>query len=190
MSIIVPYCGDNIRNTAGAFIKPNGEIIYLKKNDLMHLDYADNYCRGSEYKSLFERRHREKDYSIDPFSSSMLSPKELKVYKAVKFSDLGIDELDFMTDYLCWDLIRIGNVSTGMLIVTSSPQPCVRFFNYEIMEVPIERRRRFIGVTSDRSKLIWYENNELDEAENDDYRVRIRKIKEETALKDRPLFFK
>ncbi len=31
MSIIVPYCGEAIIGTGGAFIKPNGDIVYLIK---------------------------------------------------------------------------------------------------------------------------------------------------------------
>lgn len=188
MSIIVPYRAEELRDSAGAFVKPDGEFIFLKKFGPIHLEYAFNYCRGPAYNSLLLSRHLEKDMSIDPFASSKLSEKDLDMFKTIKLIS-DYDDLEFMRMYLGWDVIRYDyyNDRIRPIILTSSPQPHVRFFNYGLMDAHFIYDGRIIDVCQDG--IVWYKPTFQEIEENERYRVKIKSIKNDVSYKDRHLFF-
>ena len=54
MSLIIPYKEKELYDNEGAFIKPDGEIIYTYG---LHETFSGKYCNGEEYEYLSRLRY-------------------------------------------------------------------------------------------------------------------------------------
>lgn len=205
MSIIVPY-SDKLYDNEGAFIKPNGEIVFTYGE---HERFASNYCNGEEYSYLsrlrygntydpnaFEEYKKEHNYQgkqedIDVFSSTKLTKEQLELYK------LWLEDYDFsrwydLSDFLVL-LLSFDKIETVMrrCITTTNEQPHIRFYNYYLMDwyikhlTPMKYNRQTNRFEHDEKEdwLIRYNEDRKVAEEIDDIKAKVLK-------KDRHLFFK
>ena len=157
MSLIIPYKEKELYNNEGAFIKPNGEIIYTYG---LHEIFSKKYCNGDLYNFLYNCIHPDSILSrydntslsewfeclkayynykgtiedIDEYSSSKLTSEQFKLYK------LWLDKYEFSRSNLFSDfmvyLLEFDKVETVMreTITTTTPNSHIRFFNYYLMD--------------------------------------------------------
>jgi hypothetical protein len=192
MAIILPY-EDKLDMNDGAFIDPSGNILFTYGN---HLDFAKNYCFGSEFDYLSyagsnnEEENHIKEDSMDIFSLSKLNKKQLKLLK-LYLNDYHFLLQHDLTDFLVL-LLRFDKIEklTKRYITTTNAQPHIRFYNYYLMEWRIENQKP-IKYNSDTKQFEsdenfdWLVSKEDMEAEGE-----IEEIKTRVLKKDRPLFFK
>ena len=213
MSIIIPYKEKELYDNEGAFIKPDGEMIYTYG---LHESFSRKYCNGDLYDSLYRCIYPDSFLSqydntslseffeylkvyynykgtieeMDEYSSSKLTQEQLKLYK------LWLDKYEFsrrnlLSDFMVY-LLSFDKVETVMreTITTTNPNPHIRFFNYylmdwDIFEQPPMKYNNDTGLF-EYDKDNWYlGKNEDKEAEEE-----IEEIKAKVLKKDRPLFFK
>ena len=205
MSLIIPYKEKELYDNEGAFIKPDGEIIYTYG---LHEKFSDKYCNGEEYEYLsrlkygntydpnaFEYYKKEHNYQgkqedIDVFGSTKLTSEQLKLYK------LWLDEYEFsrrnlLSDFMVY-LLSFDKVETVMreTITTTNPNPHIRFFNYYLMDwfsinQPPMKYNSKTGLFEYDYNNLYLGNSEDKEAEDE-----IKEIKARVLKKDRHLFFK
>ena len=132
MSLIIPYKEKELYDNEGAFIKPDGEIVYTYG---LHESFSREYCDGQLFKYLlkcidpssifasssdcgtladwFEVLKRDYNYTgtkeeIDEYSSSKLTKEQLKLYK------LWLDQYEFSRRnllYRIWSGYSAGAIS-------------------------------------------------------------------------------
>lgn len=207
MSLIIPYKEKELYDNEGAFIKPDGEIIYTYG---LHETFSSKYCNGQLYDFLnrciydkddkmitewFEYLKVHHNFKgtkeqIDEYSSSELTQEQLKLYK------LWLDKYEFsrrnlLSDFMVY-LLSFDKVETVMreTITTTNPNPHIRFFNYylmdwDIFEQPPMKYNSNTGLFEYDEDNWYLGKNEDKEAEEE-----IEEIKAKVLKKDRPLFFK
>ena len=204
MSIIIPY-EDKLYDNEGAFVDPNGKILFTYGN---HLGFAMNYCLGNEYNYLnrlrygktydpnaFEDYKRECNYQgrqedIDVFSSSQLKKEDLELLKKY------LDDFVFSWRYNYSDflvlLLHFDKIETVMrrCITTTDSQPHVRFYNYLLMDWRIDYQTP-MRYNYEKNKFEWDEKLDWIVSEEDkEFEEEIEEIKSRVLTKDRHLFFK
>ena len=213
MSLIIPYKEKELYGNQGAFIKPDGEIIYTYG---LHETFSRKYCNGNLYNYLYSLIHQDSILSqdvensleglfeylkiyrnfkgkieeINEYSSSELTSEQLKLYK------LWLDQYEFSkrnlySDFMVY-LLSFDKVETVMreTITTTNPNPHIRFFNYYLMDwfiidQPPMKYNSNTGLF-EYDKNNWYLGNSEDKEAEDE----IKEIKAKVLKKDRPLFFK
>ena len=206
MSVIIPYKEKELYDNEGAFIKPDGEIIYTYG---LHETFSRKYCNGQLYDSLdrciysndesladyFEYLKKYHNFKgtkeeIDEYSSSELTIEQLKLYK------LWLERYEFSRHQLFSDfmvyLLSFDKVETvmGETITTTNPNPHIRFFNYYLMdwyifEQPPMKYNSNTGLF-EYDEDNWYLGKSKDKEAEDE----IEEIKAKVLKKDRHLFFK
>lgn len=212
MNIIIPY-EENLYDNEGAFIHPNGEIIFTYG---AHERFARNYCNGKYFDELIDlqskgyseehEKYKEECFQeyikihnlswksrkdIDIYNSTELTREQLELYK------LWLEKYEFakrnlFSDFMVY-LLQFDKVETVMRrkITTTNPQPHIRFYNYYLMDWYIE----------EEPPMKFNENTGLFEWDEDNYWVirnkgdreaelEINEIKANVLKRDRMLFFK
>jgi hypothetical protein len=168
MSIIIPY-DKKLETNDGAFIEPNGKIIYTYGE---HLRYAMDYCNGKNE------------------SAPRMTKEELELYERY-LDDFSFSRRYDYSDFLVL-LLHFDKVETIMkkCITTSDLEPHVRFYNYYLMDWRVDNQLPMrYDYESDRfvkcGSLDMVTSQEEREAEDS-----IENIKKKVLVKDRHLFFK
>ena len=133
---------DDFKTNIGNYIRPDGSFISL---NVVHEEFAKNYCRGDSYLQLVELRNKNineyqklllsysnifnRDISYNEYITSKLSDEELDLY-IIWNSKNKYNSTDFMVRVLGWD--KIDSLSSKT-IATSSYIPHIRFYNYYLM---------------------------------------------------------
>ena len=148
----IPYDKKIIEND-GAFIKPDGTIIYTYGE---HEKFAGDYLRGKDYNYLARMKFAPdkdlweqiwSDYkkahnltgnreNIDLFLSSKITKEELELYKLWIEKTFCAQPSEFLIRVLGYD--KIGIIG-GRRITTTSPMPHVKYFNYDLMDFHITK---------------------------------------------------
>lgn len=212
MSIVIPYKEKEIYDNDGAFIKPDGEIIYTHG---LHETFSRNYCNGNLYNQLYSTFHpnsllskydedRMEDFfeylkayynfkgtieEIDEYSSTKLTKKQLNLYK------LWLERYELYRTYLFSDflvyVLQFDKVETVMqeTITTTNPNPHIRFFNYYLMDWYIIEQPP-MKYNKNKEIFEYEKNGYLGNQEDKEREEEIEEIRKKVAKKDRPLFFK
>lgn len=206
MNLIVPYEEKELYNCEGAFIKPDGEIIYIIYG--CHESFSMEYCNGLEYSYLlrlrsgdthdsnaFEDYKKEHNFQgnkedIDVFSSTKLTKEQLELYKLWKdkyeFSRKNLIS-DFMVYILQFDKLETMRRTT---ITTTNPNRHIRFFNYYLMDWNIDYESPMKYNRTTEQFEFDNEKNYLSSSEDREAEEKIRKIKSTVKKRQRHLFFK
>lgn len=197
MNNIIKY-DVNLLDSQGAWITPNGEIIYI---DTLHENYAKKYCFGDAYDYLYQIKYlisnnefqnwkAKNNFNgtredINEYIDSKLTLEQLKILKKWNES-FGSGYSDYLCGILGYDKVNTIAKST---IITTNPQPYIKYWNYYLMDWDIDVVPSIYYDTKehnfnlyDRSLLYADKNyiilDELDE------------IKQKTLIKDRYKYFK
>lgn len=207
MSLVIPY-EDKLYNNDGAFISPEGEIIFTYGE---HERFARNYCNGENYQLLSDVKDGsgwsyyashfdefKKNYNftgeredIDVYESSKLTKEQLELYK-LWLENYEFARRNLYSDFLIF-LLGFDKVETVMrrAITTTNPEPHIRFYNYYLMDwyikhLPLMKFNKDTG----RFKYDQQEDYSLKSKEDRQAESEINEIKSKVLLKDRHLFFK
>lgn len=205
MSTILPYY-DSFIKSSGAFIKPNGEVLYTFGE---HEAVANKICLGKDYSFLSDVKYGYSYYSdhFDEFRKDYEysgSKEDLNLYQSTQLAQdefllfmTWLEEYEFSrrniySDFLVY-LLSFDKVETIMrtAITTTSREPHIRFFNYYLMDWYIEIQPQMIynpesGRFEYRKESYTEIGHRNDKAAEDE----IQEIKAKVLKKDRPFFFK
>ena len=168
-SLILPY-NEELLQGDGAFIKPDGEIVWLS---LGHEHCARDYCEGDEY------------------NPSKLNKDELKLFKiwVERFDYRRCMYSDFMVYILGWD--KIETVMKNC-ITTTDDKPYTRFYNYYLMDWHIAASNPKMEYNEEKQEFHWSENKDFytNFCSEREVEEKIKLIKKDVPLGERYLFFK
>ena len=161
MNLILPY-EKKLYNSTGAFIKQNGNILYVNKS---HEAFANNYCQNN------------------------LEKKELLLYKkwleiSKKTNHLSIDFLVFMLSYDKVETI------VKKVITTTSYIPHIRFYNYLLMGWRLNIYPK-LTYDKENNQLVYKNNTEYIYHSGDrEKEEELHEILTKVPLEDRHYFLK
>ncbi len=208
MSLIIPFEEAKLYKNQGAFIDQNGEIIFTYGR---HEIFAHDFCVGENYQLLSEVKYGsgqsyyashfeefKKYYNfegerkdIDVYKSSKLTKEQLELYKLwlgnYKHNPQKLNS-DFLVYLLGFDKVQ---TVTRRAIITTSPQPHIKYYNYYLMDWHIECETP-MNFNKDTGRFEYNESEDRVLKYLEDIKVEeeIGEIKSNVLLKDRHLFFK
>ena len=201
MAIILPY-NNNLGPHNGAFIKPDGEVLFIKDNK--HEEFAEKYCNGEDFSAItgakegqsrsiipiFEMLDDVKSNGLGIFRNSNLSREQLLKYKSW-LERHHIDNKSIYADFLVY-VLAFDKVETRInnLITTTSLEPHVRFFNYYLMDWSISVQKPLIYDEKEDLFLMQYDQVPISDYDDREAEEEITEIKAKVLMKDRPYFFK
>ncbi len=205
MSLIIPY-EEKLYSKEGAFINPNGEIIFTYGQ---HEGFASEFCNGKDYQFLSEVKYGWSYYSshfeefkeaynfdgekedIDVYKSTMLTKEQLELYK-LWLESYEFSRRNLLSDFMVY-LLGFDKVETVMrrAITTTTPQPHIRFYNYYLMDWYIDHQTP-MKFNKDTGHFEYDQKEDWFLKYNEDRQVEseINEIKSKVLVKDRHLFFK
>ncbi len=201
MSEIIPYF-DDLGPKKGAFIRPDGKILFIKDNK--HEEFAELYCNGRDYSILsganfgppisagkyLEAMKDLKDAKdgVDIFRTSYLTKIQLERYKNwLKKHKTYVSYCDFLVLVLAFDKIE---TKVNRLITTTAAEPHVRFYNYYLMDWEIRKQNPLVYVPQDDSFVRIQNEMFVTDPADREAEEEINEIKAKVLYKDRPIFFK
>ena len=207
MGHVIPY-SEHISKNGGAFINPNGKILFTYGN---HEKFAQDFCRGKQYRLLsevksgdmrsyysthFDEFQEEFGFSgeredIDEYQSSKLTMEQLKLYK-FWLEHYEMDRKDLHSDFMVHLLGYDKAVDLRRRIITTTDShPHVKYFNYYLMGWDVEELSpMYYDKGTERFHFSKRENGLIRNLEDRNAECEIDEIKANVLLKDRPLFFK